>query len=56
VCVLNEIVEVVSVIFSVFSWGHNSEVTVEVKHWCGKISVETSRDVQVSDEVVVDSC
>jgi hypothetical protein len=56
VCVLNEIVEVVSVVLSVFTWGHNSEVTVEVEQWCSKIPVETSRDIKVSDEAVVDSC
>jgi hypothetical protein len=56
VCILNEIVKVSSVIFSVFTLGHNNEVTVEVEHWCGKIPVETSGDVKVSDEVVVDSC
>ena len=48
--------EVVSVILSVFSWGHYSEVTVEVEHWSGKIPFETSRDVQVCGEVVVDGC
>ena len=42
VCVLNEIVEVVSVIISVFSWGHKSEFAVEVEHWYDKIPVETS--------------
>ena len=45
VCVLNEIMEVVSVFLTVFTWGHNNEVTVEVEHWCGKIPVKTSRDV-----------
>jgi hypothetical protein len=54
VCVLKEMMEVVSVFLSVFTWGHNSKVTVEVEHWCGKIPVETSWDVKVSDEVVVD--
>ena len=56
VCILNEIMKVSSVILSVFTWGHNCEVTVEDEHWCGKIPVETSGDVKVSDEVVVDSC
>ena len=42
VCILNEIVEVVSVIISFFSWGHNSEFAVEVEHWYDKIPVETS--------------
>jgi hypothetical protein len=45
VCVLNEIVEVVPVILSVFSWGQYSEVSVKVEHWCGKIPVGTSGDV-----------
>ena len=45
VCILNEIMKVASVILSVFTWGHNDEVTVEVEHWCGKIPVKTSRDV-----------
>jgi hypothetical protein len=56
VCVLNQIVEVVSLILSAFSWGHNSEVLVEVEHWCDKIPVETSGDVKLSDEDVVDIC
>jgi hypothetical protein len=47
--------KVSSVILSVFTWGHNDEVTVEFEHWCGKIPVETSRDVKVSDEFIVDS-
>jgi hypothetical protein len=56
VCILNEIMKVSSVIVSVFTWGHDNKVTVEVEHWCDKIPVETSRDVKVSDEFIVDSC